>query len=126
MKKYIILNVILGLLLTNFTLASGGGGGGGGGFSGGGGGGGSKPREVDREKFNLGRSVFSQKAELAPKVISRDLYRRQARTLVRLQKKIARVDPEALERDFMPRELAGRMSSKQLNALSYYVKHHYK
>lgn len=128
MTKYFFTNMIVALFLSSLALASGGGGGGGsfgggGGFSGGGG---SKPRTINSEKFDLGRSVFSGRAELAPKVVSRDLYLRQARTLVRLQKKIARSASDSAARKFMPQELAGRMSTKQLSALSYYVKHSFK
>lgn len=123
MKTPFLLSLILALLTSVSAFASGGGGGGGGGgFGGGFGGGGSKARAIDTEKVALGRSVFSGRAKLADRVVSRDLYLRQARTLVRLQKKIERSSSASSGKSFKPRELAGRMTTKQLSALSYYVK----
>lgn len=122
MKKQLLLHLFIALLTSLSVTASGGGGGGGGGFGGGGGGGGSKPRAIDTEKVALGRSVFSGRAEMSASVISKDLYLSQARTLVRLQKKIERSKLASQGKAFKPRELAGRMSTKQLSALSYYVK----
>jgi len=122
MKTHILIHLSI-LFFASFTaLASGGGGGGGGGGFSGGGGGGGGPRPIDREKVALGQKVFSGRADLSPKIVSRDLYQRQARTLVRLQKKVNRSKSSARGKSFMPRELAGRMTTKQLSALSYYVK----
>ena len=118
MKKQLLLHLVMALLMS-FPVAASGGGGGGGGAAGGGGGG---PRAINKEKLALGRTVFYGRAKIAPRIVSKDVYQRQVRTLVRLQKEIKRSKSASRGKSFNPRELAGKMTTKQISALSYYVK----
>ncbi len=153
MKKNLVLGFTVLLVASLPAIASGGGsggGGGGGGSSSGGssGGGGSAgasgggsgsdsdgsiftSRSVNIERALLGESVFTGTAEIAPKVISRSLYQKQGKSLVRMKKVVDRArllnggrasDTSSIYNQFNPKELAGRLSPKQMSALRYYVK----
>lgn len=128
MKKIPVTLLLIAFLFPVTALASGGGGGGGGGggFGGGFRGGGGSTRTIDREKMSLGRKVFYGSAKMPEKIISRDLYNRQGRALVQMQKKIARSKLASSAQSFKPREIAGRMSAKQFSALRYYIRNTYK
>jgi len=133
--------------------SSGGGGGGGGsssggsngGSSGGGGtgsstgssgssgfnGGGFNAKSVNVERALLGESVFIGSAEIAPKVVSRSLYLKQGKILVRMKKQVDRArlinggdstDTNSIYNKFDPKSLAGRLTTEQMSALRYYVK----
>lgn len=130
MKKAYILIIGLALVSPEMTQASGSRGGGGsssGGTSGGysRGGGSSQRDQIDQEKYRLGQSVFSGKAKLPSEILSRDLYVRQGRRLIDLQKKIAKHSSQSEAKKMDAKYLAGRLSAKQFTALKYFVKIRY-
>ncbi len=107
---------------TNIHASGSSGGGGGGGF--GGGGGGSTKRGIDSEKLTLGRQVFSGRG-VGSKVISKAAYQTQTTSLKSLISYIAKKHSVEEAKRLPAREIVGKMTQKQMNALKYYVRTHY-
>ena len=129
MKPYILLGIFSALLAITPAYASGGGGGGGG-FGGGGFGGGGvydttpRTRTINQETYRLGQQIFSGRAELTSEVSSKAL-KKQTKAIQKMQTQIAAKSSAADAKKLNVTKLAGRMSSKQLRALKYYVRVRY-
>lgn len=115
MKKYILaLITLFSIFSLTGAFASGGYGGGGGGSSS------SSKKAIKQESFQLGQSVFTNKASIADKAGSLSITRSQERTLTTLKSQLAKKNKSAADKLNVD-ALAGKLSSEQLRALRYYV-----